>query len=154
MVALRKTLALLSLLALAVVGSSVAKAQNAPLLGLVACTATAVPPVVRAEGIAELVGDIVLTCVGTPGANQTPSLYLKTNVSVSLNVNITNNIDFGEGSDVSDAVLIINENNCTQPSALTSETVCMSVSSSMSPRTMDTMAMATFPARSATARSW
>jgi hypothetical protein len=57
MVALRKTLALLSLLALAVVGSSVAQAQ-APLLGLVACSATAVPPVVRAEGIAELVGDI------------------------------------------------------------------------------------------------
>jgi len=118
MVALRKALALLSLLALAVVGSSVARAMDASLVGLVACTATAVPPVVRAEGIAELVGDIVLTCVGTPGANEAPSLYLKTNVSVSLNVNITNNIDFGEGSDVSDAVLIINENNCTQPSAL------------------------------------
>ena len=43
---------------------------------------------------------------------------MKSNISVSLNVNITNNIDFGEGSDVTDAVLIINENNCTQPSAL------------------------------------
>jgi hypothetical protein len=117
MVALRKTLALLSLLALAVVGSGVAQAQ-APLLGLVSCSATAVPPVVRAEGIAELVGDIVLSCLGTTGATDAPSTYLKSNISVSLNVNITNNIDFGEGSDVTDAVLIINENNCTQPSAL------------------------------------
>ncbi len=118
MVALRKTLALLSLFALAVMGSGVAQAQNAPLIGLIACTATAVPPVVRAEGIAELVGDIVLTCVATPGANPTPGFYLKTNVSVSLNVNITNNIDFGEGGDIAAAVLIINENNCTAPSAL------------------------------------
>ena len=37
--------------------------------------------------------------------------HLVTNVSVSLNVNVTNNLD----GDLSDAVLVINENNCTGP---------------------------------------
>ncbi len=39
------------------------------------------------------------------------------NVSVSLNVNVTNNFDYGAGGNVSDAVLIINENNCTTPAS-------------------------------------
>ena len=53
MVALRRVAVLLIMLTLALIGSGVAQAQT----GLVTCTATAVPPVVRAEGIAELVGD-------------------------------------------------------------------------------------------------
>ncbi|MBI1354887.1 MAG: hypothetical protein GC160_11115 [Acidobacteria bacterium] len=90
-------------------------------LGFVTCQATAVPPVVRAEGIAELVGDIVLTCQNVPPPNNAgdPSRnVIVTNVSVSLNVNVTNNINFGAGTNVSDAVLILNENNCTSPSPL------------------------------------
>lgn len=35
-------------------------------LGVILCEAVAVPPIVRAEGIAELVGDIVITCFNTP----------------------------------------------------------------------------------------
>jgi len=119
MAALKKSLMALLLVALAVTAGGVANAQTPALsLGLVTCQATAVPPVVRAEGIAELVGDIVLTCTNTPPAGNSGPLtqYLVTNVSVSLNVNVTNNIDFGAGDDVTDSVLVINENNCTDPS--------------------------------------
>jgi hypothetical protein len=111
MVALRRVAVLLIMLTLAVISSGLAQAQT----GLVTCTATAVPPVVRAEGIAELVGDIVLTCLPTIGAPAQPSF--QTNISVALNVNVTNNIDFGAGENITDAVLVINENNCTTPSA-------------------------------------
>ncbi|MEO1084070.1 MAG: hypothetical protein AAFY88_07495, partial [Acidobacteriota bacterium] len=83
-------------------------------LGLVTCQATAVPPVVRAEGIAELVGDIVLTCTNTPGVADPGTNTIVTNLSVSLNVNVTNNIDF-QADDIVDAVLVINENNCDDP---------------------------------------
>jgi predicted ThiF/HesA family dinucleotide-utilizing enzyme len=109
----------LLLVALAVTAGGVANAQTpALILGLVTCQATAVPPVVRAEGIAELVGDIVLTCTNTPpaGNNGPQTQFLVTNVSVSLNVNVTNNIDFTAEDDITDAVLVINENNCTDPS--------------------------------------
>jgi hypothetical protein len=108
---MRKVAVLLALLAAASIGSGVAQAQT----GLLTCAATAVPPVVRAEGIAELVGDIVLVCQGT-NAPTAPASSFIVNVSVSLNVNVTNNINFGgNGSNVSDAVLIVNENNCADP---------------------------------------
>lgn len=114
MVALRKSAVLLALLGLVVLSSGTAQAQTVQ-NGLVTCTATAVPPIVRAEGIAELVGDIVLTCIATPGAPTVQGLNtFLVNISVSLNVNITNNFSFNDGG-VSDAVLIINENNCTSP---------------------------------------
>ena len=113
MVAMRKVAALLALLVITGIGSGVAQAQ---LTGLVTCTATAVPPVVRAEGIAELVGDIVLVCTANDAFPSTDAFLV--NVSVSLNVNVTNNINFGAGSNVTDAVLIVNENNCTAPVAL------------------------------------
>ena len=89
---------------------------------LMTCIATAVPPVVRAEGIAELTGDIVLTCTSTGGFPA--NAYITTNVSSSLNVNITNNIDFGAGSNITDAVLVINENNCDDPAAAGSVFSC------------------------------
>jgi len=112
MVAMRKAIVLLGMLAIAALSGGVAQAQFAT--GLVTCQATAVPPVVRAEGIAELVGDVVLVCQdASGGGGVTPNFVV--NVSVSLNVNITNNIDFGAGTNVTDAVLVINENNCTAP---------------------------------------
>jgi len=89
---------------------------------LMTCVATAVPPVVRAEGIAELTGDVVLTCTSTGGFPASP--YIVTNVSSSLNVNITNNIDFGAGENITDAVLVINENNCDDPASFGSVTSC------------------------------
>ena len=67
-------------------GSSAnAQTQNAAF----ACTANAgVPPIVRAEGIAELVGDLILNCTGgtfTPGGLPIP----QSNVQIFLNTNVT-----------------------------------------------------------------
>jgi uncharacterized protein (TIGR03437 family) len=51
------------------------------------CSNSAVPPAVRAEGIAERTGDILLSCSGgQPGAQ------VAGNIIVSLNVNVTNRI--------------------------------------------------------------
>ncbi|MCB0220553.1 MAG: hypothetical protein KDH09_12710, partial [Chrysiogenetes bacterium] len=121
MAALKKSSIALLLVLGIMLGVNVATAQTvrpSQSLGVVTCQATAVPPVVRAEGIAEIVGDIVLVCQNIPpgaGTGEPTRNRIVTNVSVSLNVNITNNINFGEGSNVTDAVLVINENNCTNP---------------------------------------
>lgn len=72
------------------------------------CSANAVPPIVRSEGLAEIVADVVLSC-STLG--QPPSqAYLQLNLSLSLNQNVTNNRDFGAGKDFTDAVLVTQEN--------------------------------------------
>lgn len=111
MAALKKSSILLAVAVLALFSSITANAQTgiAPqTLGTISCIATATPVTVRAEGIAELVGDILLTCT-----NQSPTIggqyrnYLNSNISVSLNVNVTNN---PIGGNV-DTVLVINENN-------------------------------------------
>src|SRR5437868_995870 len=60
----------------------------------VTCTVTATPAIVRTEGIAERLGDIVLDCTGTPG-QQTSG-----NLNVFLNTNITNHITSGSNVDV------------------------------------------------------
>jgi hypothetical protein len=81
-------------------GSSTASAQtNATPL---TCIANAgVPPLVRAEGLTELVGDIVLVCTG--GNPLTPFLA---NFQVFLNTNITSRL---VGSDLSEALLLVDE---------------------------------------------
>lgn len=53
------------------------------------CVTSAVPPVVRAEGLTERVGDIVFTCTGQPNTMFTG------NFSVGLNVNLSNHISAG-----------------------------------------------------------
>jgi hypothetical protein len=117
MAALKKSSIVLAVALLALLSTGVASAQTgfAPReLGVMSCTATAVPPVVRAEGIAELVGDIQLQCSNTPGAVPSGVFtnYLTTNISVSLNTNVTNNRVSGT---VLDTVMVINENNDTVP---------------------------------------
>lgn len=83
-----------------------------PAFGVTTCQATAVPPVIRAEGIAELVGDIVLACT-TPDPPADPTKHTaQMRMTVSLNTSVTNN-PFGGG--LTDAVMIVNENNCTTP---------------------------------------
>ena len=90
--------------------------------GQINCTASSAPPLIRAEGIAERLGDIVLQCT-LPTVRLTEerspveqSAYLSVNVAVSLNTNVTNNRDFGQGSVVTDAILVTNENNSQKPS--------------------------------------
>jgi len=115
MAALKKSSILLAVAILALLSSSTASAQGPvpQTLGTISCIATATPVTVRAEGIAELVGDIVLTCTNlSPAAGGFYDNYLTTNISVSLAaVNVTNNIDFGEGDNVLDTVLIVNGNS-------------------------------------------
>jgi hypothetical protein len=71
-----------------------------PWLPSISCFATATPITIRAEGIADLLGDIVLICT-TPPPTIPPETYpthMSTSVSISLAaVNATNNIDFGGG---------------------------------------------------------
>jgi hypothetical protein len=116
MAALKKSSILLAVAMLVLMSSGTANAQTGifpQTLGTISCFATATPVTVRAEGIAELVGDIVLTCNNlVPAAGGTFRNYLTTNISVSLaGVNVTNNINFGAGTNVLDTALIINGNN-------------------------------------------
>jgi len=80
-----------------------AYAQNASAF---ACTANAgVPPIVRAEGITELVGDLILNCTGgtfTPAGLPIP----QSNVQIFLNTNITSRT-YGGG--LSEGILTIDE---------------------------------------------
>ncbi len=74
---------------------------------ILTCNSVSVPPVVRLEGIAERVGDIVLNCSGgSPGANITG------NLSIFLSVNITNRI---AGNTVTDVVFTVDNGVGPQP---------------------------------------
>ncbi|MEZ5366679.1 MAG: hypothetical protein R2748_31150 [Bryobacterales bacterium] len=86
--------------------------------GVNVCEVAAAAATVRAEGIAELAGDIVITCVnGTaPGVTVTATEGVM-NVFVRTSVDQTNDVNFGAGVDRTDAVLVVNENNCTSPAA-------------------------------------
>ncbi|HEY4361737.1 MAG TPA: hypothetical protein VGN17_12235 [Bryobacteraceae bacterium] len=53
------------------------------------CVTSAVPPLVRAEGLTERTGDIVYQCSGTANAT------LAANFTVAMNTNITNNVSSG-----------------------------------------------------------
>ena len=59
------------------------------------CTTTAVPPIVRSEGLTERLGDIILGCSGgTPGA------VVSANLTLFLNVGITNRLVSGNTDDI------------------------------------------------------
>ena len=89
--------------------------------GQITCTAGSVPPLIRSEGLAERLGDIVLQCTLTSidlteaGSPAQQSSYVSVNVAVSLNTNVTNNRNFGQGSFVTDAILVTNQNNAQTP---------------------------------------
>jgi hypothetical protein len=112
MVAFRKLFPVLAVFALLLSAQS-AFAQGQPLQCAVN---TGVPPVVRAEGFTELVGDILITC--TRGENVAPFLA---NFQVFLNTNVTSRLVTG---DLSEALLMIDEpggtsnpNFCLSPNA-------------------------------------
>ncbi len=87
-------------IALAWLGLLPASAQSA-----LSCTMTSVPTLLRAEGLTELIGDIVLTCAGgvpTPANRPIP----QANVTVYLPANVTSRILSNGGSE---ALLLIDE---------------------------------------------
>jgi hypothetical protein len=100
----------------------VASAQVDPFaarpLGRIDCTARGVPTNVRAEGLAELLGDFELNCTnnGNPDLNSNYVQYVDTNIDIELlNSNFTGSDNVG-ASGFSEAVMIINENNAWNPS--------------------------------------
>jgi hypothetical protein len=85
--------------------------------GSLQCAATvAAPPALRAEGMTELIGDIVLVCSGGV-APATNSVVPTANITVSLGTNVTSRL-LGTGgvTNASEALLLIDEPG--SPSAL------------------------------------
>jgi hypothetical protein len=78
-----------------------AMAQIAPPISCVASAGA--PPMLRLEGKAELVSDIVLTCTG---GNPATTVFM--NVSLFLNTNVTSNLT-GPGPDETEALILIDE---------------------------------------------
>ncbi|MBC8167056.1 MAG: hypothetical protein H7Y20_14450, partial [Bryobacteraceae bacterium] len=60
-------------------------------IGSPTCQITAVPAIVRAEGVAEKLGDILINCTGTPGRE------IVGNLGLTINTTVTNRI-LGNGS--------------------------------------------------------
>jgi hypothetical protein len=110
---------LLLALTVVLVATITASAQTVPAFQ---CTANAaVPPTLRSEGLAELVGDLVLNCTGgTPTAAGVA--VPRVNVQVFLNTNITSRL---VADPASEALLLIddpapaNQNPCTSTSGCT-----------------------------------
>lgn len=76
-------------------------------VGALSCQTTAVPAIVRAEGVAERFGDIVISCSGPAGRELTG------NLAVILNTTLTNRIVSSSG--VLDAVLTVNDQAANVP---------------------------------------
>ena len=89
---------------LALVGAVCAAPQATP--ATFSCGVSSAPVLVRAEGIAELAADIVISC--TAASLEAGKEYQRATLSLDLNVNATNNRGFGHGIDVTDAVLVVN----------------------------------------------
>ena len=87
---------LLALAAVTLVFTTFASAQTP-----YSCNATAVPTLVRSEGIAELVGDVLLTCTGV-----VPTAGIQANIRVRLNATVTSNVLSGS---TLDTILLLDE---------------------------------------------
>ncbi len=98
------------LLALAVVGLLLGIGSSAANAQQINCSATSgVPNIIRAEGIAELLGDLILNCTSTVTATPYGVAVPETNVQISINTNITSRIVGSAGSNISEALLMIDE---------------------------------------------
>jgi hypothetical protein len=88
-----------------ITGTASAQSQNSP-----TCTASAATPLqMRAEGITELAGDVVLSCTGgtvTPAGSPVPTV----NITVNLSTQVTSRLIGGSSSPaLTDAILLIDE---------------------------------------------
>ena len=83
----------------------------------VTCTASAAASPVRAAGVAETLPDILLSCLPESPLSLGLRGDLDLSISVTLNASVTNTISSGPGGDISDAVLVVNGNDCATPSA-------------------------------------
>jgi len=108
MVTFRKSLLLLAIVAMMAAAGSAQVGTTPPLT----CTANAgVPPIVRAEGLAELVGDVVLQCTGgIPTLLDQP--VPRVNFRVFLNTTVTSKLLSGSWNE---ALLMIDEPQYDNP---------------------------------------
>jgi len=116
MVEFRRWITALAVLAL-FVGLASAQTQGGGVAGSpLTCTASvAVPPQLRAEGMTELIGDIVITCTGG-AAVPVGSAIPTANVTVSLGTQVTSRILGNNGAtNSSEALLLIDEPNSGLP---------------------------------------
>lgn len=73
------------------------------------CTTSATPPIVRSEGLTERIGDLLLTCTGTPGN------MVNANVAVILNTPVTNRLSSTTPDGVTGIVFTIDSGSGPQP---------------------------------------
>jgi hypothetical protein len=108
MVTFRKSLLLLAIVAMMAAAGSAQVGTTPPLT----CTANAgVPPIVRAEGLAELVGDVVLQCTGgIPTLLEQP--VPRVNFRVFLNTTVTSKLLNGNWNE---ALLMVDEPQYDNP---------------------------------------
>ncbi len=94
---------------------------NAQVPAAFVCTANAaVPPTLRAEGLAELVGDLVLNCTG--GTPTAPGVRVpRVNVQIFLNTNVTSRL---VADPASEALLMIDDPAPAYQNPCTSTTGC------------------------------
>lgn len=83
----------------------------------VSCTASAAAVPVRAAGVTEALPDIVLRCAPDGPLLPAPRADLKLSISVTLNASVTNTISSGASGAMTDAVLVVNGNDCARPSS-------------------------------------
>lgn len=84
---------------------------------VVICTASSSPGPIYADGMAEPIADILVTCEArSPGPGPADG-DLRLSVSISLNTSVTNTILEDHEGDLTDAVLVVNGNDCATPSA-------------------------------------
>ncbi|MEN6534536.1 MAG: hypothetical protein ABFD89_12790, partial [Bryobacteraceae bacterium] len=99
----RKWIPVLAVVAL-LVGATSVNAQTFQ------CTANAgVTPLVRAEGITELVGDLLLNCSGT-----VPTGGITSNIRIFANTTVTSKIAGSSLPSASEALLLINDGQPAQ----------------------------------------
>ena len=90
-------------------------------LGRIVCVYSAVPNQVRSEGLAERTGDVRLDCTNDGVYNPDSPFnqiqqYVLANITVQLNTAVTNMLNVGgDGGNVTDSVLIVNDNNHFTP---------------------------------------
>jgi len=84
---------------------------------------SAVPILSRAEALADLTGIARLDCSNDGDSVHDPSLqdintHVSAAISFSLNTSITNRINFGPGTTITDAVLVVGENEPAAPTVI------------------------------------
>ena len=84
----------------------------------VSCSASALPTAVYASGIAQPVADILVRCTAPTASLPAVRDDLLLDISLALNVNVTNPVRESAGRLLTDAALVVNGNDCASPSSM------------------------------------